>query len=475
MKRKILTLLTCVLLLAAFSIPLVQNSTSTSVSQNNIFSQIATTSNAGGSIEWSISLNNAVGRSIAVTPDESYIFIAGANWTDPTNTSTWKPTLWKYNNTGGQEWNTTLNIQGSTSVAFKTLALSSDGSSIYAGGLIPNATNYYDYDMVVVKFNASDRSYIWNYTLNDPYIDNIYALKVSPDDKMVYFAGSISKPDTYIGNTSFYVGAINTTNGALEWEYDLFKGGAYNYGYARDLTLSPSGEVLYAAGYHRAYNSLNTTTFVALNTTTRSQLWNITSTTYHTIYYIDITSDGNSIYSISSAYPNYQLLTINTSNGNIMENLSISNMYDIRGLSLSFNESILYVLTRDLKTFGQTLRTLMVELNFSGTVTSVLLAPNNQLVPYDFAPSKDNVSVYIAASTEFPYSDVYSMWLIKGQAGPIPLPPLILLILFNIMSSQTQMLPTQMSNTLIGIGIAVALVLVGFLVSKILRGGLKSG
>nr|MDO8078226.1 hypothetical protein [Candidatus Freyarchaeota archaeon] len=143
MKWKILTLLTCVLLLAAFSIPTIHHSISTPVLQNNMFSQIATTVPEGGSIEWQVQLDNAVGHSIAVTPDESYIFVGGANWTDLTNTTTWKPTLWKYNNTGGLEY-TTLNVQGYSCIAFNALALSSDGSAVYAGGLISNENSYYD-------------------------------------------------------------------------------------------------------------------------------------------------------------------------------------------------------------------------------------------------------------------------------------------------------------------------------------------
>ncbi|MFB0561142.1 MAG: PQQ-binding-like beta-propeller repeat protein [Candidatus Lokiarchaeia archaeon] len=466
MRRNLLILFPCVLLLAAFSIPVMLHSMSTSVSQNNMFSPVSKTVPEGGSIEWQEILNNAVGHSMVLTPDESYIFVGGANWTDPTNTTTWKPTLWKYTDSGSQVWNKTLNVQGYSSIAFKTLALSSDGSSVYAGGLIPNETSYYD--VMVVKFNASNGSYMWNYTLSGPSIDNIYSLEVSPEGGIVYFAGSLSKSSTFLFNTSFYVGAINTTNGVLEWDYEIFLEGDYNYGYARDLALSSSGEVLYAAGYHRAYDSSNITTFVALNTTTRSQLWNITATR---ICCIDISSDGNSIYSISPVYANYQLLTINTSNGNTMENLSISNLINPQALSLSFNESKLYVLTRDLQALGQNLVALMVELDFLGTITSVLLAPNNQMWPYSLASSNDNVSVYVVASMEPVWSDIYSMFLMKGQAGPIPLPTTSFLPLFYVIYSQNQSLSTPGNNVIIGVGMAIALVLVGFLISKMLRGG----
>jgi len=470
MRWKIPALLTCVLLLVAVSIPGMQCSLSKPVLQNNVLSQITAAVPEGGSVEWQKKLDNAVGRCIAVTQNESYIYVGGAYWTDPTNSSTWKPTLWKYTNSGSQVWSTDLDIQYYY-VAFYTLALSPDESAVYAGGLIPNATG--NYDGIVVKFNASNGDYIWNCTLSGPWYDCINALEVSPDGEIVYFAGSLSKPSTAGWNTSFYVGAINTSNGALEWDYDLFVEGT-NYGSTYDLVLSPSGEALYAAGYHTVSGWLNSISLVALNTTDHSQLWNLTSDTLSSISYIEISSDGNSIYTISSLYPSYRLITINSSNGGIMENVSISNSISPTILSLSFNESMLYVLTQNLQAFGQNLRSLMVELDFSGNVKSVLLAPNNQLTPQDLAPSNDNVSVYVVASIELYPSATPSLWIIKGQAGPIPLPLIWLILPLLITYSQITALPTQINSTLIGVGIAVALALLGLLISKKLIGGLES-
>jgi hypothetical protein len=89
------------------------------------------------------------------------------------------------------------------------------------------------------------------------------------------------------------------------------------------------------------------------------------------------------------------------------------------GLSLSFNENQLYVLTNRLNEYGYNLPALMVEINFSGVVKATILSPDSKLMPHDLAPSNNNKSVYIVASKEDPPSNTYSMWLIKGQAGPI--------------------------------------------------------
>lgn len=134
----------------------------------------------------------------------------------------------------------------------------------------------------------------------------------------------------YVGNTKLYLN------------------GTYDYGYANDLALSRSGDVLYAAEYYTFLGWSNIINFVTLDTTTGSQLWNLTSPTYYSLNDIEISSNGM-VYALSSFYPSYNIITINTSNQSITGNVSISNPINPYGLSLSFNENQLYVPTSRLE------------------------------------------------------------------------------------------------------------------------------
>jgi hypothetical protein len=473
MKGKLLTLFTLVVLLTAFSIPLVQGSASMSVAQNTVLSPIAKAVPDGGSIVWQVQVNNAIGQSIAVSSNESYIYVGGANWTDPTNSSTWVPILWKYNNSGSFIWNNTLNVQGPlTSVfggvvnGFSSVALSPDNSSVYAAGEISNGSSWYP---ILVKFNASDGSYLWNYNLSGESYSRFYAVEVSPDSGTVYLAGMLFKSGSPFSgyNSSFYVSAINSSDGALKWEYELyFVNGTYNLGYARDLALSPSGGVLYASGFFTSSNLTKAIDFVAIDTSSHQQLWNMTLSDFGPIDIFDISSDGNEICTIGYSLSNLNLITVNTSNENITGNSSISNTIYPQTLSLSFNESNLYVSTSQLQAYGQNLPALMVELNFSGTVTGVLISPNRLISPYGLAPSNDNQSAYIVGSIMS--GNTYSMLLLKGEAGPIP-PPSILLLL-SAVYLLNQGLSPRTSYIFAGVGIGAALVIASFLIVRTMRG-----
>lgn len=479
MRLKLLTLFICALLFAAFSIPVMQYTMSTPLMPNSMLSQIVTTVSKGDSIEWQVQLNNTVGRSIAVTSDGNYIFVGGGNWTDPTNFTEWKPMLWKYTNSGTQEWNTTLDTVPRSQTSFYELALSPDGNSIYAVVLEPNP--------LLVKFNASNGDYIWNITISEGAYDEIYAVEVSPDSETVYVAGTLCNSTFMLGyNSSFYVAAINSSDGALDWSDEIYLNGTYDIGYASDLAFSPTDdEVLYVSGvYTIMYNWTSAINLVAFNTTTHSRLWNLTTENReyhygHAIKSIDISSDGSKIYALIGdiqgfyfprVYPDY-IITINPSNGEITQNLSMSHKIFSSSLSLSYNESKFYVLAFSLEVHGTTYSTLMVELNLSASATGALLSPNEDIWFSQLAPVNDNESVYVVGSLQI--IGVYpnfesSMVLVKGKAGPIPsIPlPLILFTLLFSLSTQSQQLTSNIGISLALVGIAAALAVAVFLIFR---------
>nr|MDO8082509.1 PQQ-binding-like beta-propeller repeat protein [Candidatus Freyarchaeota archaeon] len=500
MKLKLLTLFTCVLLLAAFSIPLMQNNMSIPVMPNTILSQIATTA-PKDSIEWQVNINNAMGSSIAVTANESYIFVGGANITNATTFQA-KPTLWKFNNLGDPIWNTTLDLTGSLfERIFNRIALSPDESSVYAVGVI-NSND----EPTLVKFDASDGDYIWTYTLSGGEDYQFYSVKVSPDSNTVYIAGSNANL-YYTYPTEFYVAAIDASTGAIKpgWPYTIFLNGTYDISHANDLALSPSGDKLYVSGYYSVVNGTTAMKLVALDTSTGSQLWNVTSGAGCKFTGIDISGDGEKIYALEDTLPYSwmmpyynpaipcpyaNLITVNASNGEIIDELPLSSTiymfpswisaYGLgSSLSLSHNESKLYAVANILPVFMGTYYIFMVELDSRGTVTGALLSPNSQMTPSDLAPANDNESVYVVGYqytytwVDYYYTMDFSTFLLKGSADPIPISPgLVFLFLFMTLL-QFQSSAAQRTNTYIlaGVGVAaVAAVAVTLLLVKIYGG-----
>nr|MDO8082512.1 hypothetical protein [Candidatus Freyarchaeota archaeon] len=503
MKLKLLTIFTCVLLLAAFSIPVMQHSVSIPAMPNTILSQIATTA-PKGSIEWQVNINNAMGSSIAVTANESYFFVGGANITNATN-GDFKPILWKFNNLREQEWNTTLDVTGNIfyGSGFTDVVISPDNNSVYAVGTVPR-TSYY-YEPILVKFGASYGSYIWNYTLKGGNYDRFYSVKVSPDSTTVYIAGARSNSSLYLYPSMFYVAAINADDGTLKtgWPYTIFLNGTYDISLANDLALSPTGDKLYVSGYYSVFNETKAVKLVALSTSDSSHLWNVTSGAVGKFTGIDISRDGEKIYALEDTpmYPMFfyipmypgqytNLITINASDGEIIDKLPLSNnpsllttfaLWSASGssLSLSFNESKLYALANVLPVFMWSYSTLMVELDSSGTVTGALLSPNSQMMPSDLAPANDDESVYVVGYqfniilSGYYYTLDFSMFLLKGSADPIPISPVLVFLFLFMNLLQFQSSAAQRTNTYIlaGVGVAVvAVVAVSLLLVKKLGG-----
>lgn len=490
MKKKLLTLFILVALLTVFSIPALKSSNSAPLIQNTIFSQIATTASKGGSVELNVQINHAMGLSVAVTLNESYIFVGGANITNTSSGAT-QPMLWKFNNLGGQEWNTTVNVTGSIyNGGFNKVAISPDNSSVYVVGVNSQ------HEPILVKFDASNGgSPIWNYTLSGEDFGLFFTVKVSPDSNTVYVAGSnsdISYP------SMFYVSAINATNGIVKpgWPYEIFLNGTYDIGLANDLALSPSGDKLYVSGYYSVVNGTSAMKLVALDTSTGSQLWNVTSGAMSKFSAIDISKDGEKIYALEDAplyplpfyYPTFpaqytHLISINTTDGAVIEELPLSYepyllsvfLWTSSGsLALSFNESKLDAVANNLPVFLYNYNTLMVEMDFSGTVTGAILAPNSEMIPSGLAPANDNKSVYIVGyqynlgNGLIPTID-FSMFLLKGSPEPVPLSPFLLVLELSFVSAVSQSLANRLSNPYVLVGFGVAFVAIVAISVIILR------
>ncbi|MFB0562845.1 MAG: PQQ-binding-like beta-propeller repeat protein [Candidatus Lokiarchaeia archaeon] len=462
MRLKLFTVFTCLLLLVAFSIPLMQNANSTLLQQNAMLSPANTYGSKTGSIEWQLTIKNTLARGLAVTSNESYIYVAGGNWTDPTNSSSWKPMLWKFETLGSQVWNTTLEVQGSTIAELFSVVLSPDESKVYAGGYVPNGTHW---DIILVEFNATNGEPGWNYTLSGPSYDYIGAIAVSPDGEQVYAAVQLSKYSGTSYNSSFYVFALNSSNGNEIWHYELYNT-SHPYAYASGLTVSPIDEIVYVSGHYEKPGS-SYLSLVALNASNSNEIWNLTSTTYSSIYTIDISSDGKKLFGIALPPPNYQLLTINATDGSMLDNVSLSSVTSPYSFAIPPNETKVYTIASYFE--GKDL--LVAEYNLtSGEMTGVISAPDSHTYSYDVVASGDNESVYVSGyhwSSNGGNVNAY-MFLLKGEPKPI-IPLQLWPLLLYMMYFQTSTTSSLMNSYLLGIGIAVILVVASLSIVIILK------
>jgi len=144
MKWRFPVIALCVMLLSATLLL-----TGLTVSQNSTlaFSPLGFPSSKEGSTIWSKQVPNAAGYCIAPSPDGSYLYIGGANWSNTGDSNSWEPALWKYDSSGEQIWNTTLNTPGPKSspsvsgmliTGFLDIAVSPGGEAVYAVGQFLN-------------------------------------------------------------------------------------------------------------------------------------------------------------------------------------------------------------------------------------------------------------------------------------------------------------------------------------------------
>nr|MDO8075673.1 PQQ-binding-like beta-propeller repeat protein [Candidatus Freyarchaeota archaeon] len=401
----------CVMLLSATLLL-----TGLTVSQNSTlaFSPLGFPSSKEGSTIWSKQVPNAAGYCIAPSPDGSYLYVGGANWSNTGDSNSWEPALWKYDSSGEQIWNTTLNTPGPKSspsvsgmliTGFLDIAVSPGGEAVYAvGQFLNDSSGPPAWDAILVKFSASDGTPIWNLTLSEDAHDYLYAVTISPDGNTVYISGKLSKSG---GIHSFYVAAVDASSGNPLWTYELDDSSGVSY----DLALSSDGNVLYAVGKYVD------TQLIALDTSTHSQLWNVTLGSDRSIYSAKVSSDGSKIHALAVDYDDVcYYLTLNASNGSRLGNEKTLDLVDNPyNFDITSNESEIIATAHAL---GNEKPLIIAEYTVSGTLSGVITAPDWYTISYDVAAS-DNNSVYVVGYYENNIAGEHYMFLLEGYAEPV--------------------------------------------------------
>ena len=204
-----------------------------------------------------------------VSPDGSRLFVTGSSEAalgrSGYATVSYNPA------TGAQLWASRYGgAIGADSIA-TALALSPDGSKVYATGSSEQAGT--GYDAVTVAYDAVSGKQLWVARYNSPNNrnDGAAAIAVDPDGARVYVtATSEGKAE---GEKGYVTVAYNSSTGAQLWasRYD----GPARRSSAYSLAVSPKGGALYVTGWtqlspgkqQKAYGT------VAYNSSSGAQLW----------------------------------------------------------------------------------------------------------------------------------------------------------------------------------------------------------
>ncbi|MFX0099538.1 MAG: PKD domain-containing protein [Candidatus Hodarchaeota archaeon] len=163
--------------------------------------------------------------------DGTYIYTCGGydNW----GPGAYDVAIVKWDANGTEVWNTTWG----TAEWDRAYSLWGDGTYIYACGETPDANNYED--IVVLKFNASDGSYIWNFTWgvagNYDTAEDLWT-----DGSVIYICGRTNTSGA--GDMDFILLKLYT-NGTFAWNR-TWGGTSYEYGYS----VFVNGSDIYTCG-----------------------------------------------------------------------------------------------------------------------------------------------------------------------------------------------------------------------------------
>ncbi|BCX15200.1 MAG: hypothetical protein KatS3mg097_092 [Candidatus Parcubacteria bacterium] len=216
------------------------------------------------------------------------------------------------------------------------LALSSDGSILYIGGMftqVNSTTKNY-----VAALNTSDGSLVSSF--NADANNTVFALTLSSDGSILYIGGMFTQVNS---TTKNYVAALNTSDGSLVSSFNADANSA-----VRSLVLSSDNSTLYIGGDFTQVNSTTKNYVAALNTSDGSLVSSFNADANSSVYSLVLSSDNSTLYiggaftQVNSTTKNY-VAALNTSDGSLVSSFNADANNTVFALTLSFDGSILYI------------------------------------------------------------------------------------------------------------------------------------
>ena len=270
----------------------------------------------------------------------------------------------------------------------KTLALSSDGSQIYFGS------------NVAIFINGATRNGLaaldsTGKILNNSFNPNVtggsvFALAISPDGSTLYAGGNFT---TVGGVTYNRLAAINTSNGTASTTFNPNLSSTVNA-----LAISSDGSLLYTGGVFTTVGGVTYNRLAAINTTTASATPAFNPNMSSTVSALVLTPDGSTLYAggqfttVGGVTYN-RLAAINTTTASATPAFNPNVNFTVSALALSSDNSTLYTGGSFSAVGGVTYNDLAA-INTTNGNASTTFNPNLNNIMYALALSSDNSTLY---------------------------------------------------------------------------------
>jgi len=357
-----------------------QFSTVNGVTYNNLVA--INTSNGTASTTFNPNMNNPV-VALALSSDGSTLY-AGGNFTT----------------VGGVAYNFLAAVNASNGVASTTfnpnmnnsvsaLVLSSNGSMLYAGGSFSTVAGVtYNY---LAAINASNgaASTTFNPNVGSP----INALALSPDNSTLYIGGNFS---TVGGVTYNHLAAINTSNGAASTTFNPNVNGQISA-----LALSSDGTILYTGGSFTTVGGVTYNRLAAINTSTASATPAFNPNMTNTVNALALSSDGSQLYLGGNSFLINMIPRNNLAH--ILSNNTVDSAFNpnmngqVGALTLSSDGSTLYA-GGSFTTVGGVAYNRLAAINTSNGAASTTFNPNVNNAIKALTLSSDGALLYTGGS-----------------------------------------------------------------------------
>lgn len=216
-------------------------------------------------------------NALGVSPDGSIVFVTGESRFSSTS-SDWDFATVAYDANDGEElWVTRYDGPGNDEDKANALVVSPDGSTVFvAGWSMGNGTSL---DYAMVAYDATTGEELWAARYNGPGNDEDRvgdplqgkALSISPDGATVFVTGE-SRSGVLLGSADYATVAYDAVTGDELW-VARYNGSGDGHDAARDLDVSPDGDVVFVTGRSLGDETVTDYATVAYNAATGEELW----------------------------------------------------------------------------------------------------------------------------------------------------------------------------------------------------------
>lgn len=280
------------------------------------YNKLAAINTASGTAITTFNPNvNGTVESLALSSDGSTLYVGGQFTTIGGVTYNRLAAVNTSNGTAVSAFNPNLNA------SVESLALSSDGSKLYFGGTFTTVGGVAHNRLAAVNTSNGTAVSAFN-----PSVDNqVQTLALSSDDSKLYVGGYFNNVNSTLRN---YIAAVNSSDGTLVSGFNPNSSSV-----VRSLTLSDDDSTLYVAGFQNFLNGTNVSNLVRINSN-GSLDTNFFPAIKGTVRAVAVSPD------LSTVYAGGQFTTVGSATYNRLAGFSASNGAVVSAFNPNVNNTV---------------------------------------------------------------------------------------------------------------------------------------